>query len=97
MERPPPLQPISALNIVLQGNTNTDSNVRPSPQLQQQYKDPDITQVRSYVEKQMDQLQQDLEFGFSRTPKSTTASAASLPVNVTIYDKKFFHLFLEKN
>lgn len=29
-----------------------------------------IAQVRSLVEKQMDQLQQDLEFGFSRTPKS---------------------------
>ncbi|CAF0995484.1 unnamed protein product [Adineta ricciae] len=79
MERPPPLQPISALNIVLQGNTNTDSNMRSSSQLQQQYKDPDITQVRSYVEKQMDQLQQDLEFGFSRTPKTTPASATSLP------------------
>jgi hypothetical protein len=36
-----------------------------------------MAQVRSYVEKQMDQLQQDLEFGFSRRSKMTTP----LPVN----------------
>jgi hypothetical protein len=37
-----------------------------------------MAQVRSYVEKQMDQLQQDLEFGFSRTPKVPSSSSASL-------------------
>ncbi|UJR15435.1 hypothetical protein I4U23_002378 [Adineta vaga] len=98
MERPPPLQPISSLNVVLQGNSTTDSNIKPQQQQQHQLcKNPDIAQVRSYVEKQMDQLQQDLEFGFSRTPKvppssstsvfSTTPAASDLqqqPVNVPI-------------
>ena len=32
-----------------------------------------MAQVRSYVEKQMDQLQQDLEFGFSRAPKISSS------------------------
>ena len=34
-----------------------------------------MAQVRSYVEKQMDQLQQDLEFGFSRAPKIAAPSS----------------------
>jgi len=40
-----------------------------------------MAQVRSYVEKQMDQLQQDLEFGFSRTQK--VPSASLLPTTAT--------------
>jgi len=43
-----------------------------------------MAQVRSYVEKQMDQLQQDLEFGFSRTPKVPSPPSASfLPTTAT--------------
>lgn len=65
MERPPPLEPISSVNIFVQSVAKADTN----GQSGQQRNDSPITQVRSYVEKQMDQLQQDLEFGFSRTPK----------------------------
>jgi hypothetical protein len=38
----------------------------------QEHDESPMAQVRSYVEKQMDQLQQDLEFGFSRTPKTSS-------------------------
>ena len=43
-----------------------------------------IAQVRSLVEKQMDQLQQDLEFGFSRTPKPPAVPPPPPPAPVSI-------------
>lgn len=56
------------------------TNLNPENQSKQQApirNDSPIAQVRSYVEKQMDQLQQDLEFGFSRTPKTSLPSTSS--------------------
>lgn len=57
----------------LQTNLNTENQSKQS----QLRDDSPIAQVRSYVEKQMDQLQQDLEFGFSRTPKPALPSTSS--------------------
>ena len=55
-----PLLPAESLpNQISKINNNTKQRCNDSP----------ITQVRSYVEKQMDQLQQELEFGFPRMLK----------------------------
>jgi hypothetical protein len=92
MERPPPLEPISSVNILLHGAANTDSKAKPLPPPSLQRNDSPMAQVRSYVEKQMDQLQQDLEFGFSRTskapaspsPATTILPSTSAPVGMIL-------------
>jgi hypothetical protein len=68
-----------------------NKNSKNENQINNQRNDSPISQVRSYVEKQMDQLQQDLEFGFSRTPKSPLSppSSTNLPTNTT---RVFLHL-----
>ena len=60
-------------------NLNTENQTKQQQQEQQQRNDSPIAQVRSYVEKQMDQLQQDLAFGFSRTPKVPPLPSTSPP------------------
>lgn len=57
--------------------SNTDNNNNNNNTTQQQRNESPIAQVRSYVEKQMDQLQQELEFGFSRVPKISSSSSTS--------------------
>ncbi len=59
-------------------NLNTVNNTK------QQRDESPIAQVRSYVEKQMDQLQQDLEFGFPRTPKTSSTSILTTTTRVFI-------------
>jgi hypothetical protein len=71
--------PLASVNTLLHGNSITDNN--------QQHNESPMAQVRSYVEKQMDQLQQDLEFGFSRGPKTTPSSSTPIPARVFIFKK----------
>jgi hypothetical protein len=56
--------------------SSTDSLINTNPTKQERNESP-MAQVRSYVEKQMDQLQQDLEFGFPRTPKTPLSSSST--------------------
>ncbi|CAM4810609.1 unnamed protein product [Rotaria magnacalcarata] len=60
VDQSPPVHPIDSF---VHRAPNTDNTTK------QQRNDTPIAQVRSYVEKQMDQLQQDLEFGFPRSTK----------------------------
>ncbi|CAF4074397.1 unnamed protein product, partial [Adineta steineri] len=69
---PPPPPTLSSVQSVLYGNSTVDNNIK------QQRDESPIAQVRYYVEKQMDQLQQDLEFGFSRAPKIHSPSSPTL-------------------
>ncbi|CAF1147905.1 unnamed protein product [Adineta steineri] len=75
---PPPPPTLSSVQSVLYGNSTVDNNTK------QQRDESPIAQVRSYVEKQMDQLQQDLEFGFSRAPKIHSPSSPTLPRTPTL-------------
>ncbi|CAF1487096.1 unnamed protein product [Adineta steineri] len=75
---PPPPPTLSSVQSVLYGNSTVDNNIK------QQRDESPIAQVRSYVEKQMDQLQQDLEFGFSRAPKIHSPSSPTLPRTPTL-------------
>ncbi|CAF3462205.1 unnamed protein product [Rotaria socialis] len=60
VDQSPPVPPIDSF---VHRAPNTDNTGK------QQRNDTPIAQVRSYVEKQMDQLQQELEFGFPRSTK----------------------------
>lgn len=62
--------PLSSIESLLHGNSNMEKSNLPK------YESP-MAQVRSYVEKQMDQLQQDLEFGFPRAQKVAAPSSTS--------------------
>ncbi|CAF1342463.1 unnamed protein product [Rotaria sordida] len=78
--------PLSSVDSFTHQKSNIDSNTK------QQRDESPIAQVRSYVEKQMDQLQQELEFGFPRTRKLPLSSSTShlttpareQPVNIPI-------------
>ncbi|CAF4021276.1 unnamed protein product [Rotaria sp. Silwood2] len=63
--------PLSSVDTFVHRNLNTDSNTNQ----QDQRNESPIAQVRSYVEKQMDQLQQDLEFGFPRATKLSSSTS----------------------
>jgi hypothetical protein len=74
---------LSTIESSLQGKSNIVNNTKKPRD------DSPIAQVRSYVEKQMDQLQQDLEFGFPRTPKAATPPSIT---QVFILGKTFLSL-----
>ncbi|CAF4783778.1 unnamed protein product [Rotaria sp. Silwood1] len=65
--------PLSSVDSSVHRNLNTDSDAT------QSRNESPIAQVRSYVEKQMDQLQQELEFGFPRTTKLSSTSHLTTP------------------
>ena len=62
--------------------SSMDRNLNIVNNTKQQRDESPIAQVRSYVEKQMDQLQQDLEFGFSRTPKPSSTPLLTTAIQV---------------
>ncbi len=92
LDRPPPPlppTPLTSVNALLHGTAKTESPTK------QERNDSPIAQVRSYVEKQMDQLQQDLEFGFCRAPKIPSSSSTSLLTTVArVLSLKSLHSFL---
>jgi hypothetical protein len=59
----PPPPPLTSVESLLHGTSNLNSN-------DQQRNESPIAQVRSSVEKQMNQLQQELLLGFPHTPTS---------------------------
>jgi hypothetical protein len=72
----PPPPPLTSVESLLHGTSNLNSN-------DQQRNESPIAQVRSSVEKQMNQLQQELLLGFPHTPTSREQRPVSIPIDLT--------------